>query len=99
MAVWDALGRLWALARKVEDLFEGQRKTTAALLAIEARLKDLEDRMTHLEANQGQLIVEAKAAAGVAATGLASSIISEIVTRVTRIEMRADEGQRRLPPP
>jgi outer membrane lipoprotein SlyB len=55
--------------------------------------------MTHLEAGQGQLITEAKAAAGIAATGLAGSVISEVVTRVTRIEMRQDDIQRRLPPP
>jgi hypothetical protein len=55
--------------------------------------------MTRLEASQEQLITEAKAAAGVAATGLASSVISDVVTRITRIEMRQDEIQRRLPPP
>ena len=41
-----------------------------ALEAIEARLRDLEDRMMHLEAGQGQVVTEAKAAAGIAATGL-----------------------------
>ena len=66
--------------------------------AIEGRLRNLEDRMTHLEAGQGQLITEAKAAAGIAATGVASSVISDVVTRVTRLEMRQDESQRRLPP-
>jgi hypothetical protein len=55
--------------------------------------------MTHLEAAQEQLITEAKAAASVAATGLASSVISDVVTRVTRIEMRQEDIQRRLPPP
>jgi hypothetical protein len=54
------------------------------LETIEARLRGLEDRMTHLEAGQEQLITEAKAAASVAATGLASSVISDVVTRVTR---------------
>jgi hypothetical protein len=55
--------------------------------------------MTHLEAGQEQLIMEAKAAAGIAATGLASSVVSDVVTRITRLEMRQDEIQRRLPPP
>lgn len=99
MAVWDVPARLWTVARKIEDLLELQNKTRVALEAIEARLRGLEDRMTHLEAGQGQLITEAKAAAGVAATGLAGSVISDVVTRVTRIEMRQDEIQRRLPPP
>ena len=62
-------------------------------------MRGLEDRMTHLEAGQEQLITEAKAAASVAATGLASSVISDVVTRVTRIEMRQEDIQRRLPPP
>ena len=91
--------RLWTVARKIEELLELQSKTRAALEAIEARLHRLEDRMTHLEAGQGQIITEAKAAAGIAATGLAGSVISDVVTRVTRIEMQQDEMQRRLPPP
>jgi hypothetical protein len=37
--------------------------------------------MTHLEAGQRQLITEARAAAGMAATGLAGSVISDVVTR------------------
>ena len=61
-------------------------------------MRGLEDRMTHLEAGQAQLITEAKAAAGIAATGLAGSVISDVVTRITRIETRQDEIQRLLPP-
>jgi TolA-binding protein len=99
VAVWDLPARLWTLARKIEELLELQSKTRVALEAIEGRLRSLEDRMTHLEAGQGQLITEAKAAAGAAAAGVASSVISDVVTRVTRIEMRQDEIQQRLPPP
>lgn len=56
--------------------------------------------MTHLEAGQGQLVTEAKAAAGAAATTVAGAVISDIVTRVTRIEMRAEQAERRsLPRP
>lgn len=55
--------------------------------------------MTHLEAAQGQLVVEAKAAAGGAASAIAGAVISDIVTRVTRIEMRAEQAQRSLLPP
>jgi hypothetical protein len=98
VAVWDLPARLWTVARKIEELLELQSKTRVALEAIEGRLRNLEDRMTHLEAGQGQLITEAKAAAGIAATGVASSVISDVVTRVTRLEMRQDESQRRLPP-
>jgi chromosome segregation ATPase len=95
VAVWDVPARLWTIARKIEELLELQRTTRAALEAIEARLRDLEDRMTHLEADQERLVTEAKAAAG---TVVAGSVISDAVTRLTRIEMRQDEFQRRLPP-
>lgn len=54
--------------------------------------------MTRMEARQGELVTEARAAAGIAATGLASSVISDVVTRVTRIEMRQDDLHTRLPP-
>lgn len=99
MAVWDLPARLWTLARKIEDLLELQSKNRVALETIEARLRGLEDRMTHLEAGQGQLITEAKAAAGIAATGLAGSVISDLVTRLTKIEMLQNDIQRRLLPP
>src|SRR4051794_4882572 len=99
MAIWDVPARLWTVARKIEDLLELQTKTREALEKLDARLRAVEDRMTHLEASQEQLITEAKAAAGVAATGLADSMIYDVVTRLTRIEMRQDEIQRRLPPP
>jgi len=99
VAVWDVPARLWTIARKVEDLLELHSKTRVALEAIEARLRAMEDRMTRLEADREQLISEARSAAGVAATGLASSIISDVVTRVTRVEMRQEESLRRLSPP
>jgi hypothetical protein len=99
MAVWDVPARLWTVARKIEDLLALQSKTREALEKVDLRLRVVEDRMTHLEAGQEQLIMEAKAAAGIAATGLASSVVSDVVTRITRLEMRQDEIQRRLPPP
>jgi BMFP domain-containing protein YqiC len=71
MAVWDIAARLWTIARQFEELLKLQAQTRTALEAIEDRLRALEDRMTRLEAGQGQLITEAKAAAGIAATGLA----------------------------
>jgi hypothetical protein len=97
MGVWDTPARLWSIARKVEDLLELNGSIRVAIAAIDTRLRAVEDRMTHLEADQGKLIIEAKAAAGVAATGLAGSVISDVVTRVTRIEMRQEDLHRRLP--
>jgi hypothetical protein len=54
--------------------------------------------MTHLEAAQGQLAVEARSAASAAATAVSGAVVSDVVTRVTRIEMRAEEAAKRLPP-
>ena len=99
MAAWDVPARLWTMARKLEKLLELQGKTRLALEAVEGRLRAMEDRMMHLEAGREQIITEARAAAGIAATGLAGSMISDVVTRVTRIEMRQEDIQRRLPPP
>ena len=99
MAAWDVPARLWTMARKLEKLLELQGKTRLALEAVEGRLRAMEDRMMHLEAGREQIITEARAAAGIAATGLAGSMISDVVTRVTRIEMRQEDIQRRLRPP
>jgi hypothetical protein len=54
--------------------------------------------MTRLEVEQGHLVNSAKAAASATAAGIAGSVISGIVTRVTRVEMRQDEMKGRLPP-
>jgi hypothetical protein len=65
---------------------------------MDERLDAIEDRITRIEAREGQVITEAKAAAAAAATMVASAVISDIVTRVTRVEMRQDDLQKRLPP-
>ncbi len=98
MAVLDVLGQIWAIGRRFEQIEEFQKETVSTLKDIEARMDALEDRMTRMEARQGELVTEARAAAGIAATGLASSVISDVVTRVTRIEMRQDDLHTRLPP-
>lgn len=86
------------MLRKFDELAQLQQETSTALASIDVRLDELEDRMTRMEARQGELVTEARAAAGIAATGLASSVISDVVTRVTRIEMRQDDLHTRLPP-
>jgi hypothetical protein len=56
--------------------------------------------MLRLEAEQTQLVTEARSAATVASTVVAGGIISDAVTRITRLEARADQiEQGRLPPP
>jgi uncharacterized protein YjiS (DUF1127 family) len=95
---WDVPARLWSIARTVEDLLASQRRTREALASMDERLDAIEDRITRIEAREGQVITEAKAAAAAAATMVASAVISDIVTRVTRVEMRQDDPQERLPP-
>ena len=98
MALFDIPGRLWAFGRKVEDLLAVQIKTERALEAVDSRLRTLEDRMTALEANQTHIVVEARSAASAAATTVAGAVLSDVVTRITRIEMRAESAVKRLPP-
>jgi len=99
LGFWGLPARLWAIGREIEALLKLQSDTSNALEGVNSRLRALEGRMTHLEATQGQLVVEAKAAAGGAASAIAGAVISDIVTRVTRIEMGAEQAQRLLPPP
>jgi hypothetical protein len=64
------------------------------------RLRAVEDRLLKLEAEQTQLISEAKSAAVGAATMISTSALTDTVTRLTRVEMgvqRIEQG--RLPPP
>ena len=91
MRILDLAGRLWSLGRKVEDLLSLQIKTREALEAVDTRPRVLEDRMTHLEANQAQLIVEARSAASAASTAVTGGVISDVVTRLTRLEMHAEQ--------
>ena len=90
---------LWSLGRKLEDLLALQAKTREALELIDGRLRTLEDRMTHLEARENQLITEARSAASTASTAVTVAVISDIVTRLTRLETRIEEGAARISPP
>jgi phage shock protein A len=94
------VARLWQVARKIEELFTLHAKVEGSLLVIDQRLKALEDRMLRLESEQTQIVTEARSAATAASTMLAGAVIAEAVTRITRLEGRADqlEQQRSLPP-
>lgn len=98
MRVLDLPGRLWSLGRKVEELLALQRTTREALEAVETRLRTVEDRLLVLESGQQQLVVEARAAAGAASTAITGAVISDIVSRVTRVEMRTESITKLLPP-
>jgi hypothetical protein len=54
-------------------------------------LKALENRVLRLEAEQGQVVTAAGAAATAAAATVAGGIISDAVTRITRLEGRAGQ--------
>ena len=88
----DAFGRIFTFARETEDLYALQSKLKDGLIALDERLRQVEDRLIRLEAEQRRIVAEAKSAATGAATLIASAVISDAVTRVTRVE----EGVRRL---
>ena len=95
-----SIGEVWRAARKVEDLLTLHNKVEASLEVITDRLRALEDRMLRLESNQTQLVTEARSAATAAASTIVGAVISDAVTRVTRLENRAEQiEQRHLPPP
>jgi len=97
----SSLGALCQFARRVDDLFALQRKTEDALEAVERRLRELEERVARLESEQARLVTEARSAATAAGTMVAGAVISEAVTRLTRLEGRVDEMEQKplLPPP
>jgi uncharacterized protein (UPF0335 family) len=99
MAFWDLPRHLWAYARKLDDLMSLQARTEKSVEAILERIHALETWMTHLEADRSQMITEAKVAAGMAASAIAGNILSDAITRITRLEMRALDVSGRLPPP
>jgi hypothetical protein len=83
------LEELFNLQTKTEQTFTAVNGRFVALeSALETRLRSLEDRLTRMEAEQGQVVTEAKSAATGAATVIASAVISDSVTRVTRVEER-----------
>jgi hypothetical protein len=88
VGLFDSVGQLWTFARKIEELLALQRKSEAALELVNVRLDKIEDRMTHLEANQTRVVTEAKAAAIGAATVVANASLVELTTRITRLELQ-----------
>ena len=87
-----ALGQLFKFARDTQDIYRLHETVKNMIAALDVRLRAVEDRLIRVEAEQGQMVSEAKSAATGAATIIASAVISDAVTRVTRVE----EGIRRL---
>lgn len=96
------IGALWNLARRVEDLFALTAKVELGLAAINGRLDGIEKRVLQLEADQRQMVTEARSAAIGAASILTGSVISENATGMTRLEGRVDileQDRKALPSP
>jgi len=87
----SSVGKLWKLARNVEDLFALNERISKSLEAIHERLDVIEKNIIRMDAEQQQVISEAKAAATAAAAAVAGAVISDNVTRITRMESRFDQ--------
>lgn len=83
----SSLSNLWTFARRVEDLFSLHQEVKASLEVLDDRLRALEDRVLKLEGGHGQMLTEARNAAVV----MASGVITEAVTRLTRLEGRTEQ--------
>jgi hypothetical protein len=73
MALWNLPRQLWVFARKLDAVMSVHKRTEDSVAKILERRHALETRMTHLEADRGQMITEAKAAAGIAASAVAGT--------------------------
>ena len=87
-----SLWQLLKFARDTQDLYKLHETMKETVSALDGRLRAVENWMIRMEAEQGQVVSEAKSAANGAAAMIASAVVSDAVTRVTRVE----EGVRRL---
>ena len=72
----------------------------AALWSLGRKVEELLAlQRTTREANQGKLVGEARSAASAASTAVAGAVISDVVTRLTRLEMHTEEIGKRLQAP
>ncbi|WP_338664080.1 hypothetical protein VQH23_02720 [Pararoseomonas sp. SCSIO 73927] len=63
MGFFDTAGKLWALARKVEELFVTQGKHGTSIKEMAARLEEMEKRVAALEQREELLTERARSAA------------------------------------
>jgi hypothetical protein len=93
--IWDAGARFLTLVRRVDQLFTLQSKVEESLHLIEQRLRAVEDRQIRMEAEGPQIITEARSAAGAAATAMSGAALNDVVTRLTRVEVKLEgmDGQ------
>ena len=88
--VWDIGTRFLTLVRRVDRLFELQTRVDASLDIPDQRLRAVEDRLLRLESEGPHLITEARSAASAAATAMSAAALSDLVTRLTRVEVRLE---------
>jgi hypothetical protein len=84
------VGRLWSLARQTEDLFQLQGQLRDALKSVDERLRAIEDRLLQIETAAPHLIDDARSAASAAATTMSGAALTDLVTRLVRVEMHLE---------
>jgi hypothetical protein len=84
------VGRLWSLARQTEDLFQLQGQLRDALRSVDERLRTIEDRLLQIETATPHIVDEARSAASAAATVMCGAALTDLITRLARIEMHLE---------
>lgn len=93
MAVLPSFGRLWSLARRTEDLFLLENQVKDIVSEINDRLRHLESRIVLIEAEAPRLMTEARGAASAVATLISGAALNDVITRLTRIEVRLEDWE------
>lgn len=88
------VGDVLRLLRSVDRLLALEKQQERAFDKIGAEIAELKGRVTRLEAREEVIIVEARAAAGGAATQVAIASVSDMARRIGKLEERSE--QRRL---
>ena len=82
--------------RNADRILTTERRLTDTISRLAADLDDLKARIIRLENREDLVIVEARAAAGTAASAVVSANIADLASRLTRLEERKPSA-RRLP--
>jgi len=91
------VGQLLTALRSLDRLLTLETKHGAAIERLAGEIDKLKDRVTRLETREEVVITEAKAAAGVAASGVAMHSVADLARRIGTLEERS--AQQRLGPP
>ncbi len=83
-----SIGDILSLFRTVDRLLDLEKKHGGLIKELNQDLQILRDRVAKLEAREDALIIEAKAAAGVAASAAASQHIAALALRLGALDER-----------